>query len=142
MPGIYTSTGPVRKRAVSSRSSHLRLPSGYYRQAPSDPITLSAIKKKKQLIFRTQLRQLNGGKDGTSRWIFNKRGHLFITHVCSHAVNEAIGVRDKTRARKITTAVCLLLLLYMHLTVSTLRTRHHNVYTKKTPGKEGAERDP
>ena len=90
MPGIYTSTGPVRKRAVSSRSSRSRLPSGYYRQAPSDPILLSAIKN--QLIFRTQLRQLNAGKGRNEQ--VNIQTMTFVTY----AVNEAMQICTSTYA--------------------------------------------
>ena len=84
MPGIHTSTGPVRKQPVQAARSVRDLPSGDYRQAPSDPILLSAIKN--PLIFRTQLWQLNGGK---GRCGFQDKFHVGLIpsrFIVSHGV--------------------------------------------------------
>ena len=65
LPRGCTSMGPVRKRAALSSPFHLRLPSGLLSPSPVGPDYL--IGYSNQLIFRTQLRQLNGRKDATSR---------------------------------------------------------------------------
>ena len=65
LPRDCTSTGPVRKRAALSSSFRLRLPSGLLSPSPVGPDYLIGVKN--QLLFRTQLRQFNGGSDATSR---------------------------------------------------------------------------
>ena len=65
LPRGCTSTGPVRTRAAVSSLFRLRLPSGLLSPSPVGPDYLIGVKN--QLLFRTQLRQFNGGRDATSR---------------------------------------------------------------------------
>jgi len=97
----------------------------YYREAPLDPISLSVLKT--SYLFRTQLRQLNGGKGRNEQVNIQTRTFICHTYACKHVCNQCSnGGKGQDASKRRPTAASI---YYVHNHLTTILLSGHGATT-------------